>query len=781
MNKYSILQLKSLLFLAILVFGLAQVETSARSRVKIVDNYLVADNGEKLRGGDFRVYNGEINKINADYNTFKNYFQDQIRIANLNTVRITVRYPNWNENPQNHQLAVAEVIKWALELDIYVSLNLHTHYGQVINVNKCNEFWSFYSNFEVNGVALKNNPNLIFELHNEPIYQPASQMKDNQTFINAVNQTYSHARSLAPNTHLILVSAAQTTHVPPSFLSKLTSVNWSNASIGWHSYSSINDITADWANGDQMQQAGFPIINTEMKSKAENNEGNMVAWSQLMHNIKLGEQRPTSWFHWDPKLNWNNANAGDHIFDFRFFYHLAENNIPFWFEAGSFSNSQSIGEVDSFGYVSHNNGTYTIDASGADISNAADEFFFVSNEQNGDETIVAKVASIQNTNGSAKSGLMMRENLTSGSKNVSVLVTPSNGVRFQYRSNAGSGTAAVGLAGYSAPCWVRLTRSGNAFTGSVSNDGTNWTQVGSAIVAMNNTIRGGLAATSRNDGVISQSVISNVSDGNSGGGDPGTSDGIYRLQNASTGKWLKDSGSVIMADTVDTGDSTKWELIEAGALHYLKNVETGQYLSFGSGDPNTQSTTDTKTEWDVVPINNAFYIESQYALNNGGSPRLKDYNNDVVLHSTASTGALAQWTLVPVETDPEPETGSVRLQNASTGKWLKGDGPVIMADTNNTGDFTKWELVEAGALYNIRNVGTGQYLSFGSGDPVAQSSTDAKTEWDIVPVNNAFYIESQYALDNGGSPRLKDYSNDAVLHSSASTGTLAQWILVPTN
>ena len=53
--------------------------------------------------------------------------------------------------------------------------------------------------------------------------------------------------------------------------------------------------------------------------------------------------------------------------------------------------------------------------SGSDIWERADGFRFVYRALTGDGTVEAQVASLQNTNGWAKAGVMIRESLAAGS------------------------------------------------------------------------------------------------------------------------------------------------------------------------------------------------------------------------------------------------------------------------------------------------------------------------------------------------------------------------------
>ena len=144
--------------------------------------------------------------------------------------------------------------------------------------------------------------------------------------------------------------------------------------------------------------------------------------------------------------------------------------------------SQDIGSVAATGTYNFNSGTgtYTIEGSGADIWSTADEFRFSHASLTGDGTITARVVSIENTNGFAKAGVMMRDGTGANARNVFTFVTPvaTQGFRWQQRLSDGVSTT-LGLPGNATSGWVRITRSGNNFTGHYSTNGVNWNPVGS--------------------------------------------------------------------------------------------------------------------------------------------------------------------------------------------------------------------------------------------------------------------------------------------------------------
>src|SRR5678815_675750 len=91
-----------------------------------------------------------------------------------------------------------------------------------------------------------------------------------------------------------------------------------------------------------------------------------------------------------------------------------------------------IGAVGAAGSASHSSGTFTVAGSGADIWGTADEFRYVYQVASGDCEIRARVATQQNTDVWAKTGVMIRETTAAGSKQAAMLVTPGSGLAFQY-------------------------------------------------------------------------------------------------------------------------------------------------------------------------------------------------------------------------------------------------------------------------------------------------------------------------------------------------------------
>ena len=97
--------------------------------------------------------------------------------------------------------------------------------------------------------------------------------------------------------------------------------------------------------------------------------------------------------------------------------------------------SQDIGPVERTGRTTIDNGRFTIQSSGKDISSRTDGFRYVYKPLNGDGSIEARVVQLSNTSPWSKAGLMIRESMAGEAPAVSIAVTPENGIAFECRQS----------------------------------------------------------------------------------------------------------------------------------------------------------------------------------------------------------------------------------------------------------------------------------------------------------------------------------------------------------
>lgn len=155
-----------------------------------------------------------------------------------------------------------------------------------------------------------------------------------------------------------------------------------------------------------------------------------------------------------------------------------------------------VGSVGVTGSASEANGTFTVSGAGTDVWGTEDGFQFAYRSLTGDGTIVARVASIDATQAWAKMGVMIRTTTAANAAHGFMLVSLGKGLAFQRRTTAGAASVHSSGGSGTAPRWVRLTRSGNVITASVSTDGVAWATVGSDTFVMPQTVLVGVVAHS---------------------------------------------------------------------------------------------------------------------------------------------------------------------------------------------------------------------------------------------------------------------------------------------
>jgi hypothetical protein len=140
-----------------------------------------------------------------------------------------------------------------------------------------------------------------------------------------------------------------------------------------------------------------------------------------------------------------------------------------------------VGTVGVAGKAISSGGTWTIQGGGMDIWDTADDFHYVYQPLNGDGEIVANIAGLTVPTGADRSqaAVMIREKLTPSSVHASMVISTDGKAKFRRRTTEGGTTLSDGpsIGSTYPPRWLKLVRSGNVFTASLSSDGVTWTQV----------------------------------------------------------------------------------------------------------------------------------------------------------------------------------------------------------------------------------------------------------------------------------------------------------------
>ncbi|HNY28597.1 MAG TPA: hypothetical protein PKH31_14580, partial [Candidatus Sumerlaeota bacterium] len=178
-------------------------------------------------------------------------------------------------------------------------------------------------------------------------------------------------------------------------------------------------------------------------------------------------------------------------------------------------NGQDLGSANG-SYVPDGN-NIAITAGGSDLWGTSDNGYFLYRQLAGDGTIIAKVESIVPADGSstpnawAKAGVMFRETLEAGSRDVYVVQTYGSGRSMQGRDNTGGDCWDNTTGGLVAPGWVKLVRKGNDFYGYRSDDGVTWTQQATRTVSMATNAYIGLCLTSHDGAIPVTAAYSEIS------------------------------------------------------------------------------------------------------------------------------------------------------------------------------------------------------------------------------------------------------------------------------
>jgi regulation of enolase protein 1 (concanavalin A-like superfamily) len=230
-------------------------------------------------------------------------------------------------------------------------------------------------------------------------------------------------------------------------------------------------------------------------------------------------------------------------------------------------------------------GTFTVSASGSDIFTAPDTFRFLHRTLTGDVTLIARVATLQNTDPWAKAGVMIRETTAPDAKFAYSVVTPGNGASFGRRTATGALGGSSTTAGPKAPTWVKLTRNGSSFSAFYSADGQAWTFVGSRTINMAASVEVGLCLTSHDDAQLATATFDNVT--------------VTPFTDLAFGKPVTASSAAVgleVRNVVDGNGGSRWESlpgvapgaeawvrVDLGKAQSIARVRLNWAASFASG------------------------------------------------------------------------------------------------------------------------------------------------------------------------------------------------------
>jgi hypothetical protein len=148
---------------------------------------------------------------------------------------------------------------------------------------------------------------------------------------------------------------------------------------------------------------------------------------------------------------------------------------------------------------------------GAGLDGTADGLSFTHTSMGGDGEVTVHVDWFDTGDTLPQTGLMLRENLSPGSRYFGVLRSQGNVARLQYRSATNGPTTIIAIPGQSAAGWLRIRKTGSTLEAFVSPDGAAWTSVGStSMTGLPSGFRIGVASCYGNPNALFSSIVSGL-------------------------------------------------------------------------------------------------------------------------------------------------------------------------------------------------------------------------------------------------------------------------------
>ena len=358
-------------------------------------------------------------------------------------------------------------------------------------------------------------------------------------------------------------------------------------------------------------------------------------------------------------------------------------------------------------------GTFSISSRGWDVSGASDQFTFISRAVSGDVSLVARVASLQNTDAWSLAGLMIRQSLAAGSRQASLFVTPAKGVVVRGRASAGGGTVQMTVGSGAAPVWLRLDRRASTVKSYRSTDGVTWTLLASLKIPLNSNVVVGLAVASHSASASVAASVTNVSVNGTPISAPvpvptpsANTPPLVSLNSPATGSVFAAPATMAMSATASDGDGS------------VAKVD----FYAGSARLGSDSTSPYAFSWSGVPA---------------GSYALKAVATD----NAGATATSATVTVTVAATNAAP---AVSMTSPSSGATFLAPASVAFAATASDSD------------------GTIQRVDFYAGSTLIASDTTSPYSFTWLNVAAGVYSVAAVARDNLGATTLSPSRNITV-------------------
>lgn len=156
-------------------------------------------------------------------------------------------------------------------------------------------------------------------------------------------------------------------------------------------------------------------------------------------------------------------------------------------------------------------GVFEVEGSGSGISNDGDELSFIKQSMTGDGEIIGRVINVGYQAESSIAGLMIRSSNENDASMITSSITYAEGAMMHSRLTKGANVSTAILEKYRPAEWLKITREGDIFTSFRSDDGINWTTIGTETIEMPEIVQAGFFVSSTVTGKTSQAHVDHLS------------------------------------------------------------------------------------------------------------------------------------------------------------------------------------------------------------------------------------------------------------------------------
>ncbi len=215
-------------------------------RVSLSNGTIVTDKGTLLRGAYVSTDWNNILPNREDITSIKNY--------GLNALHLYAECAAF-QSPGERVNMVDSIVKWTKEDSIYLIITVGNCTSIDFDGDFTLDFWEFYA------PRYKDEKHVIYEIKNEPYFG----IPYSEEVIKMEKNAYKIIKENAPETHVMFFGYANLVNwegVMTDINALGEDIDWSNASIGFHSYiMSPDDVDSAITF---LKSTGYPIMSTEM-------------------------------------------------------------------------------------------------------------------------------------------------------------------------------------------------------------------------------------------------------------------------------------------------------------------------------------------------------------------------------------------------------------------------------------------------------------------------------------------------------------------------------------